>query len=241
MAINNPASRLHDILKRCRTMQKERGKPMMVVWRQILGVAPDLEETMVMTLVGKIFLLPSQVTTEISQFADLDQRLYLGWKQDLAEALKKINFNSNFADFYDKLSDSLLLTIEFCAHELSKRRPEKVLDQASLDEIKEQVHSFYDSILAADIPADIRRFLLDHTYELIDAIDSYIITGAIPLQRALDSTIGSFLTDQETAKQIKNEEISKRFWEIMNKVAIVLNISKSALELGEGAAKLIGK
>ena len=77
MAVNNSAARLHEILKRCHSLPKERGKPMMEVWRQVLGVSPDLEETMVMTLVGKVFLLPSQITAEISQFEDLDQRLYL--------------------------------------------------------------------------------------------------------------------------------------------------------------------
>ena len=159
----------------------------------------------------------------------------------MADAFKQINFNAQFAQFYDKLSDSLLLTIEFCAHELSKRRPEKMLDETALAELKEEAHAFYESILVANISPDIRRFLLDHVYQLIDAIDSYLIMGAVPLQWALDSTIGSFLTNQNTAKQVQKSDIAAKFWAIMNRVATLLNIAKSALELGEGAAKLIGE
>jgi hypothetical protein len=240
MALNNPAARLHNILVNCRKDKELRNQPMLIGWRTVLSLPAEIEDITVMYLVGKIFLLPSQITQELSQFPDIDMELFLGWKTDMTSAFKKINFESPFASFYDRLSDSLLVTIKFCAHELSKRRPEKIVDEAQLGELKQQVYDLYTEVLKTDLPTDIRRYLLDHLYEIIDAIDCYMVTGACPIQRAVDGVIGSFVTDGNTVRQTLDKEVGKKFWSTMNKAAILLSISKTALELGEGAAKLLG-
>lgn len=241
MALNNPAARLHNLLKRCRENEKMRVNPMMEAWRTVLALPKGIEDTSVMHLVGKVFILPSQIAQELGQFQDLDLRLYLGWKKDLAEAFKQVSFNAQFAQFHDRLSDSLLINIEFCAHELAKRRPEKMIDDTQLGELKQQAYELYEELLKAELPPELRRYLLDHLYEIIESIDCYLVTGACPLQRAVDGVIGTFVTKQNVVRQTQGTDLGQKFWNVMNKTALILDISKTALELGEGAAKILAK
>ena len=71
MALNNPAARLHNVLTLCREVPKElRGKPMVEAWRHVLSLGDDVDEVIVMSKVGLIYLLPSQISAEITRFED---------------------------------------------------------------------------------------------------------------------------------------------------------------------------
>ncbi len=122
--MSNPASRLHAILLRSKDEQL-RNKNMMIAWRNVLQLPEQLDDLVTMNKVGKLFTLPSIISAQIQRFPDLDAELYLGRSADLTKAFRCVNFNANFYDFSQRLPDSLLISIRFCAHELDKRAPEK--------------------------------------------------------------------------------------------------------------------
>lgn len=240
MAMNNPAARLHNILSLCR--QKElAGQPMLKAWGKVLGLPEDMEEILIVSKVGKVFTLPARITTEISRFDDLDQRLFLGWRQDLAKALKNVRFDAQFNHYTQHLSDTLLINIEFCSHELSKRQPEKMVEQDVLNELKEMACKLYDDVVAAKLDLQLSRYLLDHLYMVIEAIDDYLITGSGGLETSVDAVVGTFLTKRNLAAQAKESPFGKRFWETLGRIALALNLAKTALQLGEGIGNLIAE
>lgn len=236
--MSNPAQRLHTILTRSKQKDLQH-KQMLVSWRAVLTLSDDIDDLIVMSKIGKVFTLPSIITTHIRRFPDLPENLYLGWRNDLSSAFRAIHFNANFNEFGTRLSDSLLTTISFCAHELDRRMPEKDVAREELSAIRESAWSLYEEILKSDLPPRLARYLLDHLYLIIEAIDDFEITGAAGLERSLNAVIGAVATDTVTAKQADESQFGKRFWEVITKIGVVLKLGKTALELGEGVGKFL--
>ena len=236
--MSNPAERLHTILTRSKRKELA-NNTMLVGWRNVLTVTEKIDDLILMSKIGKVFTLPSIIATYIERFPDLAPDLYLGWRNDLSPAFRAINFSATFVQFSNRLSDSMLINIRFCAHELDKRIPEKSVAQEDLNSIRESAWSLYEEILKADLPPSVARYLLDHLYLIIEAIDDFEITGAAGLEQSLNAVIGAVATDTVTAKQADESQFGKRFWGVMAKTGVVLKLGKTALELGEGVGKFL--
>jgi hypothetical protein len=208
-------------------------------WRNVLKLPEDTDDLIVMNKVGKVFTLPFIISTHIQRFADIPTDLYLGWRKDLAVAFRFVNFNSTFHEFGSRLSDSLLINIRFCAHELEKRMPEKNVSPEDLKTIRELAWELYQAVLGFELPPQIGRYLLSHLYLIIEAIDDYDITGAAGMERSFNAVIGAVVTDTPTSKEANESTFGDRFWGIVTKVGVVLKIAKTATELAEGVQKLL--
>ena len=212
---------------------------MMVGWRNLLGIGSDVDDLLVMSKVGKVFALPSLVEDQIKRFSDLDADLYLGWRKDLTTAFRHVNFHANFGEFTQRLSDSLLINIRFCAHELAKRAPEKNISREELDSLRQSAWSLYDEVTKAELSAELSRYLLDHIYLIIEAIDDYDITGASAIEKALNVTLGTIITAPDLAVEARKSAFGEEFWNVMSKTGVLLKVAKTALELEEGVRKLL--
>jgi len=236
--MSNPAQRLHTILTRSKRKELAANK-MLVGWRNVLNQPDDIDDLILMSKIGKVFTLPSIVATHIARFPDLAPNRYLAWRSDLTAAFRAITFNTTFGQFSNRLSDSMLVNIDFCADALDRRMPEKDISQEEFDGIRQSAWSLYEEILKSDLPPNVSRYLLDQLYLIIEAIDDYEITGAAGLERSLNAVIGSVATDRETAKQADTSSVGKQFWGVMTRVALLLKIGKAVFELEEGVRKLL--
>lgn len=236
--MSNPAQRLHDILTRSKRKELANNK-VLVAWRDVLMLPTDMDDLIVMSKIGKVLTLPSIITKQIERFPDLNPDLYLGWRNDLSAAFRAIQFSSTFNHFSNRLSDSMLINIRFCAHELDKRMPEKDVAPESLRDIRDSAWALYEEILKSDLPPDLVRYLLDCLYLVIEAIDDFEITGAAGLEQSLNAVVGTVATNTATAKQASASPFGDRLWSVVTKVAVLLKLGKNALELEEGVRKFL--
>src|SRR5437660_12443025 len=114
--MSNPAARLHAILLRSK-QQEVRNKNMLIAWRTVVQLPEQLDDLITMNRVSKVFTLPAIISDQLQRFSDLDEELYLGWRQDLSTGLRVFNFNAQFNDYSQRLSHSLLLCIRRCARD----------------------------------------------------------------------------------------------------------------------------
>jgi len=236
--MSNPAQRLHKILTRSKQKDLQH-KQMLVGWRAVLSLDDDVDDLIVISKIGKVFTLPSIITTQIRRFPDIPEELFLGWRKDLSSAFRGIHFNTSFGEFSTRLPDSLLTAISFCAHELHRCMPEKDVAREELKAIRESAWALYEEILKSDLPPNLARYLLDYLYLVIETIDDFEITGAAGLERSLNAVVGTVATDTTTAKQASASPFGERFWGVVTKVAVLLKLGKTALELEEGLRKFL--
>ena len=212
---------------------------MLVGWRNVLSLPENIDDLILMGKIGKVFTLPSIITTHIERFPDLDRDLYLGWRNDLSATFRAIQFSTTFGQFSNRLSDSMLNNIRFCAQELDKRMPEKDVAPEGLTDIRDSAWALYEEILKSDLPPDLVRYLLDCLYLVIEAIDDFEITGAAGLEQSLNAVVGTVATNTATAKQASASPFGDRLWSVVTKVAVLLKLGKTALELEEGIRKFL--
>jgi hypothetical protein len=236
--MGNPAQRLHTILSRAAEVSEN--IPMIEGWRRALTVATQSDDFLVMSQVGRVFTLPEIIAKEIARFPDIDAELYLGWRKELEEAFRHINFQASFNDFRRRLSKSLLINIQFCAHELNKRLPEKEISPEELEKLREAVSTLYDEVLKSDLPPDLFRYALDHLFLIIEALDNYSVTGATGIEMALNAVIGTVVTQHNLSKKFAESAVGTKFWQTMGRIAVALSLGKFGYELADTALKALG-
>jgi len=209
-------------------------------WRQALTLAAQTDDFLVMSKVGRVFTVPEIIAKEIARFPDIDAELYLGWRKDLEEAFRHINFQATFNDFSRRLSKSLLINIQFCAHELNKRLPEKEISPEELVKLREAVTTLYDEVLKSDLPPDLFRYALDHLFLIIEALDNYSITGATGIEMALNAVVGTVVTQNNLSKKFADSAVGAKFWQTMGRIAVALSLGKFGYELADSALKALG-
>jgi hypothetical protein len=236
--MSNPAARLHAILTRAKNVPA--ADKMVDGWRRSLQLPQEMDDFTVMSKVGRVFTLPDLITKEIERFNDLEFDLYLGWRKDLGDAFRHVNFRTQFSQFSGKISTSLLMNIRFCAHELEKRIPEKQLSPEQVVELREAVWTLYNEVLKSELPPQLLRYALDHLFLIIEALDNYEITGAAGIELALNAVIGSVITQRDVAKKFSESDMGDKFWKTMSKIAITLELGKFGYELADAALKALG-
>jgi hypothetical protein len=237
--MSNPAARLHAILVRAvATNNPSNSTP--DAWKDVLKLPAAIEPLSVMSKVGLLYALPDLIAKEIGRFPDLDPELYLGWRTDLANAFAVVGFQMPSSEFRGRLTNSLLTNIRFCSQELEKRIPEKEVSAEHLQAIREAATALYDEVLKLDLSPHLSRFLLDHLWLIIDAVDKYQITGAPGLQTSIDAIVGATVTDPVTSREAAQSEAGKKFWDnVVSRVAVALRLGKGALELADAARKFL--
>jgi hypothetical protein len=120
----------------------------------------------------------------------------------------------------------LLISIRFCAHELDKRAPEKDVSREQLDSLRESAWSLYEEVLKEGLSAELSRYLLDHLYLIIEAIDDYNITGAVGMEQVLNGVLGAIITDSARAEKVRQSVFGERFWGVITKMGVVLKLAK---------------
>jgi hypothetical protein len=237
--MSNPAARLHHILSAAAGFASDHSLQTAQGWKKVLQLPAEADDLTVMNKVGRVFTLPNLIAMEIERFGDIDADLYLGWRKDLTEAFHFVGFQFPFMEFARRLSKSLLINIQFCAHELEKRLPEKEISSEELEEIREQVWQLYEEVLRSDLPAVLFRYALDHLYLIIEAIDNYLITGTTGIKYGLDAVIGAAFTDTETSKAVAESSIGDKYWKVMGRIATALALGKAAAQLADFAYKAL--
>lgn len=231
---NNPAARLHSILRKCREVANTHGSKQMVgAWRSVFKLGEDVSDVVVMSKVALVYLLPSQIALEIRRFEQLDPELYLGWVPELTSALTLVSFKGAFNGFTAHLTDSLLTSIAFGADQLSRLCPEKMVGKEELQKLRDSAYDLYQKVQEADLPPDLSRYLLDHLYLIYDAIDNYQITGARGLERAFATTVGMVVSDPSLATKTKESTVGTQFWSVVGKAALLLKFAEGVRKLGE--------
>ena len=236
--MSNPAARLHDILSSAQ--RNPHSGPVLDGWRGVLGLPGSdiLSPLGVMSKLGHVYMLPEVVAKEIRRFPDLDPDLFLGWEEDLTTAFRSVGFDQSFNDFRARLSKSLLLNIRHCAFELERRAPEKEVAAEDLAEIRGAAAQLYDQIVGLNLPTHLSRFLLDHLWMILEAVDNYQITGAPGLQNSVDAAVGAVTTDPLTAREVGNSAEGKKFWDtVVSRAAVALKMGKDFIQIADIAAR----
>jgi hypothetical protein len=232
---NNPASRLLRVLTAVRGQNPL--TPSLPVWGAVLV---EKDGARLLQRLGKVFALPQRVREEILKIEGLNHDRYLRWIPDLEKAFLGQALVGTIQGFRDFITQDLLDRIEFCADQLSERRPEKSLSNEELESLRNELSEIDAELKSAKIDSALKEYISRQLAEIISAIGNYDLEGIGPLERALHATVGAAVTDWDTTRKVRETSAGQRFWKFVGRAAIVINLLHTALQLPSDFQHLLG-
>ena len=220
---NNPAARLHNLVKRLRSTSSN--GPAALVWAEALDIPINQEMT------GLLF---KQVVQGILAFLDLVDETEAGvhelgfddfyWEAfpplRLVAHLSFSNLRANQANLTRPITDETLMLLRVVASEWEKKKPDPKIDEETLQEIQAEAHGLFESVKRAEIDWDLKSFILSLNSAILQAIQQYRIGGPESLKRALALIIGQVTLNVELVYNATANEHTKSLWARFYKVAV---------------------
>ncbi len=234
---NNPAARLQAILVKGRD-GKNMNKAIHLVWSELLGVEQQNRHVLLFRL-GKVYQLPSQVRNAITRVDGLDHGLYLDWMPKVEKAFSVNNFDAPWQHFVNPIDDHVIHSLGICSEVLSRMRAETTVPEDELQKTRNLVAQLIDEIIKTPtINHMLSRFMLDRLMAILEAIDCYALTGAEPINEAVQAALGAVFLDRDRFREIGPCPQSNKFWALVGGLVLLLGLVNGSIELAERCSAL---
>ena len=148
--------------------------------------------------------------------AALDSRTMLG------ETWKRHN---------DRLSEALMLTLQFVSGALSKSRGEALVESKVLSELQADIESISEKILQSNLPNDLREFFVDSLQRIRTAILEYRLRGPQAVRSVVDSTFGAAFRHREEIDAERDNPVVRGFFAVFKKAEDMIAVAFKAKQL----------
>jgi hypothetical protein len=234
---DNPARRLHAFLAAVRA-HGQSGSGMGTVIGEYFGVEYPSDMPMLLRSLAPVYELPQQVRDEVNA---------LGWEESssavlirhlpgIEGALGNLTLPQQILQFNGQISDVAFESLEHCGVILGQFRPQRTLDSATIGDLRNTISGLVADVMAADeLDESIAQFMLDHLHELLWTLDSYKVSGIVPIEWAVQRAVGHAALDSAEAVRVQETDAGKRFWSTVAKVGMALNLVTGPLAIAQAA------
>lgn len=241
--IDDPAGRLYDILNRVLILKGGNTK-MKDVWSTVLDIhAPDgVFTTLVLYRLSGITQLVEECKKRIVQDSDIDQQLHLEPFQAASDALSHLNLEETWEQFTGRLTSEHVRAMRYTSDYLSNDQGEGVIEEATQEELQGDIAELLERVLVAEIPDDIKAFLVDALEDIRRALVGYRINGAEGLKTALATSLGAAFRFSDAMREAQEEPIIQvytRFFDFLLKLDSIVAHGLKLKPLAAGISKLI--
>ncbi|MEX0661197.1 MAG: hypothetical protein WEA58_10160 [Balneolaceae bacterium] len=231
---DNPAGRLVLLLEQ--SLEIDDQVKMKEALTKLFNIELD-HQSEILRKLGELQQIPSRIREKVHSL-DVNQELLLEGLKNVEIALSSIRFGSQWKIFKKFIDEKTVYSIKVCSDALSKHTPEKVLTVDELDKLKERVRIFKDQLHEYDIDPELNRFIFEKVGDIERAIFDYNLTGAVLIQKEVESIVGSSFFRNELLR--KNESVTKNLFEFIGYVSSIVHLSEYGPLLKEQVNLLIG-
>jgi hypothetical protein len=233
-SINNPVSRLHEILSQLFEINSTQS---MIIEKLDLFQNNSQEvDFCIFEQVAQIIDLALQAQQAIKSIDHLNNDLYLAPLADIKDKFTYINLHESLNAFKSRLKSDTMTRLSYCADALSRESNEKVLEPDEILELLNSINTLQEKLLKSEINDFLKSVFLEKLEEIRLALINYKVHGIKGLRRPLESSVGALILYQE---DIKLQDVSsKDFWEELMKFLTKVN---TLVSLGNNIPLLGGK
>ena len=161
------------------------------------------------------------------------------WCQPVERAFSDSNFSGQWADFSKHLNEHVFNYLTMTSDFLSLRAPQAILPINEVDKISSGAKELISEIEAAELPENIKLYMLTQLKKVLVAADDYKITGSKEVVQIVEETFGHAILKNNLVKPVENHPIAKKFWAYMANAAVITTIATGALDLAPAVSKLL--
>lgn len=226
--IDNPAGRLYDILNRT----KQAGSVEFTVLSALSGtLSVDPKDAIgVSNALIQLIGLINNTDLAIEQLEGYKYKRYQKMIERIKTAFQDVDYQLKWKDILKYLNDETLLSLKFCAEDLSGT--ESHIDRDALKELQDEVKSLLEKVIESnELGKELRTFLYEKLQDIDKAIRDYRFYGAAGIRRAFESSLGAALINQKQIQEQQENNLVDRFFKVLGKIDSLLSPLAKAKQL----------
>jgi hypothetical protein len=245
LPINNPASRILELLNNARTrnMDADFKKVIAALFDINLVVIDDPKANLeIAQAMGQIHKTLDDIESSIRAIEGINHDLYLRSMSAFRDAFSLNYWHiTNYLDILRRLPEGDMTVMTFCADLLSKMRPEKVIANEDLTSLLTELQELYGNVQNSNIDDKLKTVILDLPESTRRAVHEYRVRGAIRLEETLSQIIGTLTYHQDLFREDKDKEPVRDFGKFFSHLSSSVSFAANTIKLIEaGAAYLPG-
>ena len=225
---NNPAGRLLNIIEEGKRQPLD--KAIYEIWSILLSVPPN-NITLLLKRLAYVVSLIDEIEHRIKSVNDINHDIFLEWMHNARSAFKDLNLHRPWRFFIESFDEKVIYGLKICADILSRKKPERIVDENLLLDIMEEVDSLITQINDSNFDYNLKDFLLEKLLNIKYALEEYKIKGIKSLENIINSTIGSILIHRNCYEEIQKEDIGSKLWNIINRLVTITNLAQGLDQL----------
>lgn len=236
---NNPAGRLHTIL--VDALRKNEKDQTRKVWANVFGIE-EANETEIIRSLLSLQELVEEVHSLIENNSQLNSDLFLKSFPNLRRAVSAQNLTNPWSSYKAGLNPETMTRLEFCTEVLSGEYGELSITADELEELKKLLSAMVEFAEQSTIPDELKVFVLVQLEQLRRGIFDFKIHGARGIRAAMESVIGTTITQTEKYQEIKetNPDVLARLGQLLDRMDGMMSKALKVKRALANAAKLLG-
>lgn len=198
MNSDNPASRLYEILKAAKSLGANYSQR--DVWQEALKMR-NCHDSLLMAQLGKVMALPEEIHNWLGE--RFPHKKWLTWKSSVDDAFSNIYLNGKWELAVRYIDDRALTELDIISTLFETAGGMKTFSDEELRTFESTIYELKEDVFSSDMPIDLKKTFLKYLNKILNALESYYITGATPIMEAVESAMGHAVVDSEYADALK--------------------------------------
>ncbi|WP_217517439.1 hypothetical protein [Vibrio metschnikovii] len=226
---DNSAARLLAILEQAKSLNPETNSQS--AWMRIFELKGNtpLVESILLSKLGKVMLLPDEVKKNIEQYYPEHVDALSHTLRQIQIAFMNQNLDDKWGKFIQNIDQHCISTLSMTAALLESKFRTKLIDESKLNVFRDKVRSLLDDIIHSDLSIEFIQFITQYLQKILSSIDNYLISGAMPILEAVESTLGHAVLDLKFRDELKNTETGSKIQCTLADLADIVTVATGAL------------
>lgn len=221
--IDNPAARLHNFITLTQVASDSTTTSRNIL-RTNLYLSPTAHDYEIYHGLAGLLSLPAQITTILEE--NFPGKVWKHWLTQVEIAFSRIDLNGPWAAVTNKIDSRSMTELEMISTLFETKGQIALLDMTQMKEFREKINELKNDIITADLSAGMQKMILHYLNKILNAIESYEITGVEPIMEAIDATIGRAATNEDYRAALKQTGIGKKLGDLIGLVANAVTIAQ---------------
>lgn len=228
MVTDNAAARLLAILETGKNINAnlETKQAWMEIFK-LKATTPNYE-SILMSKLGQVMLLPHETRILVEQYYPTQTASLAHTLHQIQKAFTNQNLSVAWVSFIQHIDTHCISTLSMTSALLDHKLETKLIENDQLDSFREKVTVLLHETVDSDLSSEFKKFMTHYLQRILHAINDYLISGAMPILDAIESTLGHAVLDPKFRDELKDTETGTKIRNMLGDLANIVTIATAA-------------
>lgn len=212
MEYDNAATRLYKIMsKLANEVKHDHTELSLAVWRRFFSSYNTTNDLEIYGLVAKVILLPNEALQELKDQPDAIYAASATAIHNIGNALAHMQIMGPVNLFCNRFDNADLNSLLLSSAIIGNTNKIKFLQESELTQLRSQFQRLEQELQSADIDKHLKVLLLGYVRQILQAIDTYELTGIKPLVNSVEAAYGHVVIDEQYRDFLRENSVGQTF------------------------------